>query len=153
MQLFILVRAARPEAYYIAGITASYNKYAKEIEQGIVDYYGTDPGDYLVSDMLEWFLADGGWVYNSSMAMEQIATQKWVAMFGQGIQAAFEWRRTGYPILVPGEDNANNDMIPVRSYYPSDEAARNPTNLAAAVSNQGPDDLNTRVWWDVADNQ
>lgn len=141
------------EAYYVEGITSSYYKYTKQIEDGIVAFYGTNPGDYLVDDMLTWFLEDGGWIYNPAKAMEQIASQKWVAMFGQGLQAAFEWRRTGYPVLVPGVDNANNDKIPVRAYYPSDEAARNPTNLEAAIANQGPDNLDTKVWWDVADNQ
>ena len=141
------------EAYYNEGIISSYYKFGDEIETGIVEYYGTSPGDYLVQDMLDWFLADGGWVYSSAIATEQIATQKWVAMFGQGAQAAFEWRRTAYPVLLPGVSNANNDLIPVRAYYPSDEAARNPTNLANAVTNQGTDDLNTKVWWDMFDNQ
>jgi hypothetical protein len=81
--------------------------------------------------------------------LRQIATEKWLAMFDQGLQAAFEWRRTGYPVLTPAIDNLNGGKIPVRAYYPSDESGRNPTNLAAAITRQGADNLNTRVWWDT----
>ena len=140
------------KTYYTEGISSSYYKYTHEIEIGIEEYYGTPPGAYLVDDMLEWYLADGGWGYSPANAMEQICTQRWFAMFGQGVQAAFEWRRTGFPDLLPGADNANGDKIPVRCYYPSDEHARNPTNVDAAIAIQGADDLDTRVWWDIADN-
>jgi len=87
-----------------------------------------------------------------SRAIEQIATQKWVALFDQGLQAHYEWRRTGYPVLTPALAGQNQGKIPVRAYYPSDEAGTNPTNLADAVARQGKDDLNTRVWWDIEDN-
>jgi hypothetical protein len=65
------------------------------------------------------------------------------------LQAAFEWRRTGFPVLVPAIAGQNGGKIPVRAYYPSDESGRNPTNLKAAIAAQGADDLNTRVWWDT----
>jgi hypothetical protein len=94
----------------------------------------------------------GTYDYVAANALEQIATQKWVAMFDQGLQAKFEWNRTGFPVLTPAVAGQNNGKIPVRAYYPSDEAGRNPTNLAAAVAAQGADDLNTRVWWDTENN-
>jgi hypothetical protein len=53
-------------------------------------------------------------------------------------------------MLVPAAEGMNNGKIPVRFPYPTDEAARNPSNLAEGISLLGgPDDLNTRVWWDV----
>ena len=105
--------------------------------------------DYAWQDFVDW---GGTYDYVEADAIEQIATQKWVAMFDQGIQAAFEWRRTNYPVLTPAIAGQNGGKIPVRAYYPSDEAGRNPTNLAAAIVNQGADNLNTRVWWDTEDN-
>jgi hypothetical protein len=119
------------------------------MEEGLVDYYGVAPGDYPWDVMLEWYMADGGYAYNSANADELIAYQKYIAMFDQGLQAWFEWRRTGYPVLTPAVAGTNGGKIPVRVYYPSDEAARNPSNLNEAVSRQGADDLNTKVWWDV----
>lgn len=138
--------------YYTKGIKASYMQFADGINDGIVSYYGVAEGTYVVgkgdaNDPLEWFLADGGWTYDSSKAMEQIGVQKWIALFDQGLQANFEQRRIGYPVLVAPVENANNNKVPVRFYYPSDEYARNKKNVEAAVASQGKDDLNTKVWW------
>lgn len=105
--------------------------------------------EYAWEDFVTW---GGTYDYNPDNAIEQICTQKWVAMFDQGIQAAFEWRRTNWPLLTPAVSGMNDGKIPVRSYYPSDEYGRNPTNIAAAVSRQGKDDMNTRVWWDTQNN-
>ncbi|HUX59020.1 MAG TPA: SusD/RagB family nutrient-binding outer membrane lipoprotein [Bacteroidales bacterium] len=145
------------ETYYTEGVTSSTMTYAKEIAAGIGNFYGY-PEDFFMSgtgdpgtDPLIWFL-EGDGAFDSANALEQIATQKWVALFDQGLQAAFEWRRTGFPVLTPAIAGKNDGKIPVRAYYPSDEAGRNPTNLAAAIANQGPNDLNTRVWWDIKDN-
>jgi hypothetical protein len=55
-------------------------------------------------------------------------------------------------VLVPGEDAVNppNNAVPIRFPYPTDEYARNPSNLEAGVGLLGgPDNLNTPVWWDV----
>jgi hypothetical protein len=105
--------------------------------------------DYAWQDFVDY---GGTYDYNPSTGLRQIYTQKWIAMFDQGIQSAFEWRRTNVPVLTPAVAGMNDGKIPVRSFYPSDEAGRNPTNLAAAVTRQGPDDMNTRVWWDILNN-
>jgi hypothetical protein len=132
---------------YHSGIRASWEQYNVDgyFDQVLADVWTTTFEDAWID-----FVKNGGtYTYNPAKAIEQIATQKWVAMFDQGIQAAFEWRRTDFPVLTPAIAGVNNGKIPVRSQYPSDEAGRNPTNLAAAVAQQGADDLNTRVWWDV----
>lgn len=145
------------EEYYNNGVTASHMNYAEAIASGIGKFYGY-PEDYFMpgsgdpdTDPLIWFL-EGDGVFNPANALKQIATQKWVALFDQGLQAAFEWRRTGYPVLTPAVSGQNEGKIPVRAYYPSDEAGRNPTHLKEAIDRQGPDNLNTRVWWDTKDN-
>ncbi len=140
---------ASAESFYNDGIEASYMQFAEPMEAGLVNYYGVDPGDYPWDVLLDWYMTDGGYAYNSANAAELIAYQKYVAMFDQGLQAWFEWRRTGYPVLTPAAAGVNGGKIPVRVRYPSDEAARNPSNMNEAVSRQGADDLNTKVWWDV----
>ncbi|MBT3384025.1 MAG: SusD/RagB family nutrient-binding outer membrane lipoprotein [Prolixibacteraceae bacterium] len=158
---FISGGDAVAEEAYQAGIKASWDQYnadgtfadALGVWESTFISWGMDPAgdiyDFGWVDFVDW---GGTYAYDPANGLEQIATQKWVAMFDQGLQAAFEWRRTGYPALTPAIDGENGGKIPVRAYYPSDEAARNPTNLSAAVAAQGTDDLNTRVWWDVADN-
>ena len=145
------------ETYYNQGIRSSYYQNEAAIREALEDIWydtfvswGWDESDilaYAYDDFMEW----GGWEFDPAKAMEQIATQKYVALFDQGLQAWFEWRRTDFPVLTPAEDGTNSGKIPVRVYYPSDEASRNPSNLRVAQERQGTtaSDLNTRVWWDV----
>jgi hypothetical protein len=145
------------EEYYNEGVTSSYMNFADAIAAGIGKFYGAPEDAYMPgtgdpdTDPLIWFLEYDG-VFDPAKALEQIATQKWVALFDQGLQAAFEWRRTGFPKLTPAISGQNQGKIPVRAYYPSDEEGRNPTHLKEAVARQGADDLNTRVRWDTKDN-
>ncbi|NEW78814.1 MAG: SusD/RagB family nutrient-binding outer membrane lipoprotein [Gelidibacter sp.] len=145
---FITGSAKTAEQYYIEAVTASYNQFANEIvaKNKAIAALGI-PASWTINNFVTDYLANYG-AWNASNALKQIATEKWLAMFDQGTQAAFEWRRTGFPVLLPGVDASNGGKIPVRAYYPSDEAARNPTNLAAAIASQGPDTMNTKVWWD-----
>lgn len=86
---------------------------------------------------------------DGTAGLEQIATQKWVALFGDGIQAWTEWRRTCQPANIrPGPDATLNE-VPRRLQYATTESAVNEASLAAAVARQGPDQLTTRIWWDT----
>jgi hypothetical protein len=89
-----------------------------------------------------------GVTYDPDNAMELIAYERWVACFDQGLQSWFEWRRTRIPALTPAEDGVNSGKIPIRVPYPSDETARNSASLNGAIAIQGPDNLNTPVWWE-----
>jgi len=84
--------------------------------------------------------------YAAGSALTRIQTEKWISLFGQGIEAWTEWRRTGIPVLTPAIEGAINE-IPSRYQYPPTEQALNGTNYAAAVAGQGPDLLTTKVWW------
>ncbi|MCC5941561.1 MAG: SusD/RagB family nutrient-binding outer membrane lipoprotein [Balneolaceae bacterium] len=83
--------------------------------------------------------------------LEQIAIQKWIALFLNGYEAYADWRRTGYPQLTPvnAPGNVTGGTIPRRIIYPVQEPANNRSNYEAAVSRQGPDEFTTRMWWDV----
>jgi hypothetical protein len=159
---FILAEAAQrgfitsppktAEEYYTEGVTGSYYQYADAIvaNNKAIASLGIDPTWTIDDFVADYFTNYAAW--DPTNALKQIRTEKWLAMFDQGAQAAFEWRRTNTPVLVPAVAGQNGGKIPVRAFYPSDESARNPTNLAAAVANQGKDDLNTRVWWDTQNN-
>jgi hypothetical protein len=147
-----LTGAKTAQEYYTAGVTGSYYQYATEIVAGnkAISALGI-PAAWKIDDFVADYLATYG-LWNPNNALKQIAIEKWLAMFDQGLQAAFEWRRTGFPVLTPAIAGQNGGKIPVRAYYPSDESGRNPTNLKAAIAAQGIDDLNTRVWWDIKNN-
>ncbi|MCK9399698.1 MAG: SusD/RagB family nutrient-binding outer membrane lipoprotein [Bacteroidales bacterium] len=154
---FILAEAAfknyisgDAETFYYAGIYGSYAQFGDALVAAV------DNAGYLASP--EWtsdslaadFIANDIYGWDAGNGMQLIATQRWAATFDQGLQAWFEWRRTGYPVLTPAAEGMNDGKIPVRVPYPTDEAARNPSSLAEGVTLLGgPDDLNTRVWWDL----
>jgi hypothetical protein len=149
---FITGSAKTAEDYYNEGVTGSYYQYNAAIvaNNKAIAGLGINPAWTIDDFVADYFTNYALW--DPANALEQIYTEKWLAMFDQGLQAKFEWNRTGFPVLTPAVAGQNGGKIPVRAYYPSDESARNPTNLAAAVSAQGPDDLNTRVWWDTKNN-
>jgi len=146
---------AEAETNYRDAIIASYNQWGDALVASVpAAWKGADwTADSLAID----FYDNDNWTWSSGYSfeekMELIGTQKWAAMFDQGLQSWFEWRRIGYPVLTPAEDGMNDGKIPQRVSYPIVEFGTNGANLEAAVSILGgEDDLNTRVWWDTDDN-
>lgn len=136
--------------YYNAGIYASYNQYGANLVAAVDNYGYLPDADATADSLAADYIANDNYGWNAVNGMELIATQRWLASFDQGLQSWFEWRRTGFPVLTPAAEGMNNGLIPVRVPYPTDEAARNPSSLAAGIGLLGgADDMNTRVWWDV----
>ena len=114
---------------YDAGVTASFSQ-----------WWGADG----VAAAAE-YLSENPYIDLSSIAYE-----KWVAGFPSGYEAWSEWRRLDSPSLTPASDAQNTSgQIPVRHAYPQTESELNGTNYDAAVSSQGADNLDTKLWWDV----
>ncbi len=86
----------------------------------------------------------------TSRALEQINTQYWVATFLDGNESWANFRRSGFPALkknpYPGSE-VKGDFIR-RLIYPDSEIVVNSGNLNEAIKRQGPNNLDTRVWWD-----
>ena len=87
--------------------------------------------------------------------LERIITQKWIAIFPLGIEAWSEYRRTGYPRLLPVVENKSGGSVNSqygmrRIPYPVEEYTENPVHLQEAITMLGGrDNGGTRVWWDV----
>ncbi len=83
--------------------------------------------------------------------LEQINTQYWVASFLIGPEAWANFRRSGFPVLAPnpypGSDLKTEPFIR-RLTYTDAELNVNKTNVQQAIDRQGPNLLDTRVWWD-----
>ena len=88
--------------------------------------------------------------------LEQIITQKWIAMFPDGQEAWSEFRRTGYPRIYPVVINNSGGTIDTdvqirRINFVASEVNTNGDNVSTAVDYlTGPDTGGTRLWWDVA---
>lgn len=78
----------------------------------------------------------------------QINYEYWVASLLNGSEAWANFRRSGYPELAPNPfDGASVEFI-TRLTYPVSETLVNTANVQAAIAAQGPDELDTKVWWD-----
>ena len=88
--------------------------------------------------------------YNAAKGWEMISEQYWAATLLNEYEAFSNWRRTGYPTLVPTSDPGSDTggPIPRRLIWPEGEASTNAENFAAALARQGPNNMITRVWWD-----
>lgn len=85
--------------------------------------------------------------------LEQIITQKWIAIYPDGWEAFAELRRTGYPKIIPLLNSENPDLAPDeifrRMTFVEGEFSNNAEATAAAISLlNGPNKNSTRVWWD-----
>lgn len=88
--------------------------------------------------------------YDAAKGLEQINTQYWISSFMNGPEAFANFRRSGFPKLAPNPfpgKGIKGDFIR-RLTYPNSEISVNSTNVQEAISRQGADDLDTRVWWD-----
>jgi hypothetical protein len=91
--------------------------------------------------------------YNAADGLNMINTQYWAHTNSMldFYESWANWRRTGYPALVPVNyiGNVTNGTIPRRFPYPLAESNTNPVNYKAASNAvPGGDNLMGRVWWD-----
>lgn len=83
--------------------------------------------------------------------LEFLINQKYIALYGQGIQEAWiDQRRTGYPQLTPplqANSSFNPGLtIPRRYLYPISENNTNAENLQKAINRQGGHLLDQQLW-------
>lgn len=114
------------QAFFEAGIEASFNQYGLSVPDGYIANLG-------------------------ALSKENIITQKWISLFGQGVEAWTELRRTGYPVMPPHDPQSlflNDGVLPTRLVYPSTEYSLNGNKVGDGVTlNGGADDMKTALWW------
>ncbi len=101
------------------------------------------------SSAISAYLAQPRVQYNAAGGLSQIAVQKWIALFMNGIETFTELRRTDIPHIVPGPE-ARLTSIPTRIPYPPSEEVLNKASLDAAISAQGLSnsaDMSTPLWF------
>lgn len=138
---FILAEA-RERGWITTGTAAGY--YEQGIRASMAQWGVTDAA------AITAFLLRPGVVYTPGTAgLRQIALQKWIALYTDGVEAWAEWRRTCVPETVKPGPAAVINTVPRRYEYPIREQSVNKTNLEAAVARQGPDKFTTRMYWDT----
>lgn len=107
----------------------------------------------------QWGIAEPAENYLTSAAValgatgtniKQIATQRYIATYPDGIQGWSEWRRTGFPVLTPAVDATNSSkQIPRRYVYGNHEYNLTGEALKTAIASlDGGDTMDARIWWD-----
>jgi hypothetical protein len=121
------------QALYEAGIKASWDEW----------------GVTYTPAQLAAFLLNSNVAFTAGTELQRIATQRWVALYPNGLQAWFEWRRTGFPVLTPTPNATNTSkQIPRRYVYGQGQYSVNKANVEAAAARMGGDTQDSRVWWD-----
>ncbi len=104
------------------------------------------------AEAIEAYIAQNlmGKAQTTEEKLEVLGNQYWIVTFMNGYESYANWRRCGYPKLKPTNyaGNESNGQIPRRLPYATDEYTINKANLEAAISQQGADNVNTRIWWD-----
>jgi hypothetical protein len=128
------------EEFYHEGIRANMEQLAS---------YGA--ASAVASGDIDAYIAAHPLAADDATAFEQINDEYWIASFLNGPEAFANFRRSGFPDLAPNPfpgKGITGDFIR-RLTYPNSEISVNTTNVNAAISRMGADDLDTRVWWDV----
>ena len=143
------------EEWYKKGIKASHAFYGIVEGANTMTYSKTGSKDaadfitYTVNFNFDSYYAQPSVQLDANSAIEKILSQKYVAFFmNSGMEAYFNWRRTGFPVFSTGVGNGNSSRIALRWIYPTTERTANAANYSVAITNQfaGKDDINDIIW-------
>lgn len=139
----------KPEVY-----TDPLGKYSVQARQSEITIAWEESGNLAVGTVAENNAAERN--------LERIITQKWIAIFPLGVEAWSEYRRTGYPRLLPAPQDKSGGTVDLNHHarrltYPVEEYQMNSENLQKAIAeldsetsgDRRGDIAGTRVWWDV----
>ena len=160
---------AAAKAQYEAGIAKSFELAGVSGAATYIANASAVPGSYVDpvtgSNSYSTQLTNVAVAWSSQNAfeghLEQIITQKYIAGFPEGMEAWAEFRRTGYPKVIPTATNNSGGTIDTdiqirRLVYPTSEYSANRDNVLSAVDllngeakDHADGDLGgTRLWWD-----
>ncbi len=146
--------AGDAESWYEKGTTAMFNFYGIKDGENVVVFRnstGTGSVSYTIPFSFSDYFSQPLVKYKGDNAdgLNQILLQKYLGFArNSGLQAYYQWRRTGVPSFDYGPGTGNGNKIPLRFQYPGNEITTNGSNLAAALANQygGVDDINAKMW-------
>ncbi|MGX5689910.1 SusD/RagB family nutrient-binding outer membrane lipoprotein [Arcticibacter tournemirensis] len=123
--------------------------YAKGVEAAMGQLSLFPGGPTISQAEIDAFIQGNGLV--PGREIELINRQLWIALLLNGPEAYANWRRTGFPALIPATTAESSiPTIPRRFEYPIFELEQNAENAAVAVAalGAGGNTWTNRVWWD-----
>lgn len=156
------------QSFYEQGIRLSMQEYTDASDADINAYIASNNTPAAVQTKLDQHQGDPLWdrapmsdipiAWDTSgddeRNLEQIITQKWIALYPDSPNAWAERRRTGYPVGYAVITSLNPDVprtsLVRRMTFTDAERTDNAAATAAAEALlNGPDNQATRVWWDA----
>lgn len=131
------------------GIGVAKTHYNNGVTAAITQYGVFDGGEIDDSAAAAYLKAHP---YVDANGLSMINTQFWACTFFNEYEAWANYRRTGFPALVPVTYTGSQSpgAIPRRMYYSSVDKQVNTANYNAAVAGMtGGDKVTSRMWWDV----
>ncbi|SMD31933.1 Starch-binding associating with outer membrane [Reichenbachiella faecimaris] len=138
--LFLLAEAAE-RGWNVSGAGTAQELY----EQGIsasLQYHNVDDGGTYSAGANVVFNTGG----STEDRLDQIATQKWLALFGDEYESWADLRRAKGSAGLDWFTQVNG-AIPERLDYPVTEQTLNGDQYTAAVARQGADNEATKIYW------
>lgn len=132
---FMLAEAAA-RGYSVGGTAAGY--YATAVTASMEEW------DVHPADAAAFLLAHP---YDATNWQKSIGEAAWIAMYNEGFEAWYFWRRLDYPVLSPAPTAVYG--LVRRMPYPLNEKNNNAANVAAASTKiPGGDIYSSKVFWD-----
>jgi hypothetical protein len=136
-----------------SGVESAQTHYERGVRAALTQYsiYPQNPPTIDASAQ-DRYLRGADVAFAQNKALEQIHTQKWLALFLDGYEPYAEYRRTGFPRLreLKPLGNTTGGAFPVRLLYPPSEFTFNKANVEAAIQRAGTgyNNMTAPVWWD-----
>ncbi len=135
-------------------LTNLFAIYKPEMDAEAVSQY--DDFHAITENDISDFLAGGAATLTGTQEekLEMIMNQKIVAFYPTMIYEGWaEWRRTGYPRVLVGDDAGDLQGVAPRRYmYPKTEQTLNADSYNEVLQRIGNDHMLTKVWWDANSN-
>lgn len=161
-------KTSKPGTYFLTSsspaVIASYSETLFNLAEAVARGYISGNAEQLYNDAItasfnqfgitnaatiSTYLNQAVVKYDAANYAKSIGTQKWIAFYGQGLDAFTEWRRLDFPVLTAGPATVLDGKIPSRFFYPGTEQSLNGASYQAAIAVQGKDLLTTKLWFDV----
>ena len=146
------VELMNAEAAIKGWLTSSAETHFKNgVKAAIQNWASFDASFARTTAEIDTYIAGRGFAAASSAdKLKLIGEEYWAATYLNDIESWSNWRRTGFPVLVPTNDpnRFEANEIPRRLIYWESEISSNPANYKAAVDRMGGDKFMTKTWWD-----
>ncbi|WP_417592509.1 SusD/RagB family nutrient-binding outer membrane lipoprotein [Owenweeksia hongkongensis] len=135
------------------GVTGSGPQWFEDGIRSSMEFWGVSDQAAIDSYVMEQGFNDGDW-------KNVIGTQKWLALYMQGLQGWYEFTRLDFKkvtgedlIMLPAAGSMDPELsgiFPQRMTYPDEEYTLNEANvLGAAAELSSGDSKASKLWWDV----